>query len=222
MDGTLVDSEKVWTVSLRGHRARGSAASSAPAARERDGRLEHGRARSCCCSTTSASTRTRSGWPQAEQWLTARTGELFAAGLEWRPGALEALRTVRAAGWPTALVTNTGRALTEMALDEHRARALHGHRVRRRGAHAASRTPTRTCGRPSCSGVDRRGLPGGGGLADRAHWRPSGPAPAVLVVPCEVPVPDRAGARPARLAGRAHRRPTVRDGYARAQGERVA
>ena len=54
---------------------------------------------------------------EAEQLLTRRTGELFDAGLEWRPGAREALRTVRAAGWPAALVTNTGRALTERALD---------------------------------------------------------------------------------------------------------
>ena len=61
--------------------------------------------------------RTRRTLAEAEQLLTRRTGELFDAGLEWRPGALAALRTVRAAGWPTALVTNTGRALTERALD---------------------------------------------------------------------------------------------------------
>ena len=45
-----------------------------------------------------------------------RTAELFAAGVEWRPGALAALRAVRAAGVPTALVTNTGRPLAEPAL----------------------------------------------------------------------------------------------------------
>jgi HAD superfamily hydrolase (TIGR01509 family) len=43
--------------------------------------------------------------------------ELFAAGLVWRPGALELLLAVRAAGVPTALVTSTGRRLVEVALE---------------------------------------------------------------------------------------------------------
>jgi HAD superfamily hydrolase (TIGR01509 family) len=50
-------------------------------------------------------------------WLTDRVFELFAKGLVWRPGALELVHAVRAAGLPTALVTSTGRKLVEVALD---------------------------------------------------------------------------------------------------------
>ncbi|GAB2648220.1 HAD family phosphatase [Prescottella soli] len=53
----------------------------------------------------------------AKNWLYARMGELFEAGLPWRPGAQQALRTVRAAGLGSALVTNTDRELCEFALD---------------------------------------------------------------------------------------------------------
>ena len=53
----------------------------------------------------------------AERYIDGRTAELFAGGLPWRPGAQEALRLVDGLGWPCALVTNTGRALTEVALD---------------------------------------------------------------------------------------------------------
>jgi HAD superfamily hydrolase (TIGR01509 family) len=54
---------------------------------------------------------------ETERWLTGRMVRLFRAGLPWRPGALEALRSVRDAGVPTALVTSTERQLTEIALD---------------------------------------------------------------------------------------------------------
>ncbi|MGW4207393.1 HAD family hydrolase [Lentzea sp. NPDC004789] len=50
-------------------------------------------------------------------WISRRTEEVFRAGLPWRPGAAEALRAVRASGVPMALVTSTERALTEVALD---------------------------------------------------------------------------------------------------------
>ncbi|MFC4947727.1 HAD family hydrolase [Pseudonocardia sp. GCM10023141] len=115
MDGTLVDSEKVWTVSLV-QAAQWLGGELSPAARE--------------AMVGSNMTRTLVmlfddlGLPHdperlaaAERFLTDRTADLFAEGLEWRPGALDALRMVRAAGWPTALVTNTWRSLTERALD---------------------------------------------------------------------------------------------------------
>jgi HAD superfamily hydrolase (TIGR01509 family) len=50
-------------------------------------------------------------------WIMRRAEELFRAGLPWRPGAQEALRAVRATGVPMALVTSTERGLTEVALD---------------------------------------------------------------------------------------------------------
>ncbi|WP_420879582.1 HAD family hydrolase [Rhodococcus sp. (in: high G+C Gram-positive bacteria)] len=53
----------------------------------------------------------------AKHWLYTRMGKLFEAGLPWRPGAQQALRTVRAAELGSALVTNTDRELCEFALD---------------------------------------------------------------------------------------------------------
>ena len=53
----------------------------------------------------------------AKSWLYTRMGKLFEAGLPWRPGAQQALRTVRTAGLGSALVTNTDRELCEFALD---------------------------------------------------------------------------------------------------------
>ncbi|KHJ71841.1 MULTISPECIES: HAD family hydrolase [Rhodococcus] len=52
----------------------------------------------------------------AAAWLTDYMGRLFADGLTWRPGAQAALRTVREAGLGSVLVTNTERALCEVAL----------------------------------------------------------------------------------------------------------
>ena len=51
------------------------------------------------------------------EWLNDRVFELFTKGLVWRPGALELLTAVRAAGLPTALVTSTARRLVEVALN---------------------------------------------------------------------------------------------------------
>lgn len=53
----------------------------------------------------------------AKRWLYTRMAELFAGGLPWRPGARDALRTVRSAGLGSALVTNTDRQLCEFALE---------------------------------------------------------------------------------------------------------
>ncbi|MDN5748812.1 MAG: HAD family phosphatase, partial [Pseudonocardia sp.] len=115
MDGTLVDSEKVWTVSLT------------EAARALGGPLSTGARQAIIGSNLPRTLRIMfddlglaaepDRLAQARQLILDRTGELFADGLRWRPGARDALRAVTQAGWPTALVTNTGRALTELALD---------------------------------------------------------------------------------------------------------
>jgi HAD superfamily hydrolase (TIGR01509 family) len=61
--------------------------------------------------------------PSAEQladgaaWIDRRMAEVFRGSLPWRPGAREALATVREAGFSMALVTSTERDLTEIALD---------------------------------------------------------------------------------------------------------
>ncbi|HYQ63062.1 HAD family phosphatase [Actinophytocola sp.] len=53
----------------------------------------------------------------AAAWIDRRMHEVFCQGLPWRPGAARALATVHEAGLPMALVTSTGRGLTELALD---------------------------------------------------------------------------------------------------------
>ncbi len=54
-------------------------------------------------------------WADAA-WVEARTAELLADGVAWRPGAPDLLRSVRAAGLATALVTTTTRAVADIVL----------------------------------------------------------------------------------------------------------
>lgn len=114
MDGTLVDSEKVWTIALF-ELARRAGGELSPAAR-------HAMVGNSMANSLRI-LREDLGQPdRAEesdrQWLTARVCELFREGLVWRPGAAELLRAVKLAGMPTALVTSTGRLLVEVALDQ--------------------------------------------------------------------------------------------------------
>lgn len=112
MDGTLIDSEKVWSVAL------------VELAVEYGATLSDA-ARLAMIGTSEAETmrilHEDIGQPWRDpsagaRWLGRRVRELFAAGLEWRDGARELLAEVRAAGVPTALVTSTGRSLVEIAL----------------------------------------------------------------------------------------------------------
>jgi beta-phosphoglucomutase-like phosphatase (HAD superfamily) len=112
MDGTLVDTEKVWDVGLRELAARyGGVLSDA-------GRI---------AMVGASAGRTMEllfadlGMPPVEpeagaDWLDLRVMELFADGVEWKPGAAELLAAVRTAGLPVALVTNTRRGLVTVAL----------------------------------------------------------------------------------------------------------
>ncbi|MCT2583592.1 HAD family hydrolase [Actinophytocola gossypii] len=50
-------------------------------------------------------------------WVDRRMAEVFRQDLPWRPGAAAALAAVRASGIPMALVTSTERGLTEIALE---------------------------------------------------------------------------------------------------------
>jgi HAD superfamily hydrolase (TIGR01509 family) len=49
-------------------------------------------------------------------WVEDRTAELMAGGIAWRPGAADLVRSVRADGLATALVTTTPRALADIVL----------------------------------------------------------------------------------------------------------
>ncbi|NYF58856.1 HAD family hydrolase [Micromonospora purpureochromogenes] len=113
MDGTLVDSEKLWDVALR------------ELAAEYGGTLSDFARRAVIGTSMAESMRIVHddlGQPERDpqasiDWINARILELFRTGLRWRPGALTLLRAVRAAGIPTALVTSSGRPLVEVALD---------------------------------------------------------------------------------------------------------
>jgi HAD superfamily hydrolase (TIGR01509 family) len=217
MDGTLVDSEKVWTISLADTARRLGGELSAEA---REAMVGSNMARSLGLMFDDLGLAHDPGrMAQAEQFLTDRTGELFAAGLVWRPGALEALRMVRAAGWTTALVTNTLRTLTEKALDsigrEHFTATVCGDEVPHgkpdpdpylRAAELLG------VAAEDCLAVEDS--PTGATSAERAGC-------AVLVVPCDVAVP--AGPRRVHRSSLLALTPDdVRLSYAQARGERVA
>ena len=113
MDGTLVDSEKLWDVALQELAAV-------------YGGVLSGDARRAIVGTGMADAmrivHDDLGQPERDvqesaDWISARILELFRTGLQWRPGALALLRAVRDAGIPTALVTSSGRSLVEVALD---------------------------------------------------------------------------------------------------------
>jgi HAD superfamily hydrolase (TIGR01509 family) len=217
MDGTLVDSEKLWTTSLH-DTARWLGGALSPAAREAVVGGDMPR--------TLATLFDDLGLPHdaermaaAERFLNDRTAEVFAGGLSWRPGAQEALRLLDRLGWPTALVTNTERALTEAALDsigrEHFAVSVCADEVPfgkpdpdlyLRAAELLGVAPGR------CLAIEDS--PSGALAAERA-------GAAVLVVPCDVPVPVGPGRvlRPS-LVGLT--RDDLQASYAEARGERAA
>jgi HAD superfamily hydrolase (TIGR01509 family) len=112
MDGTLVDSEKVWDVGLTelAHRYGGQLSAAAR------GRMV-GTSMTESMSILHADLGQTWRDPRASvEWLEQRVKELFADGLVWRPGASELLAEVHAAVIPMALVTATRRHLVEVAL----------------------------------------------------------------------------------------------------------
>src|SRR5205809_4184896 len=112
MDGTLLDSEKVWDVAL------------ADLAAWLGGELsQRARVRMIGSSLARSVTILHADLgidadPESSgAFLTERTAALFRTDLVWKPGARELLDAVHAAGLPAALVTSTHRHLTEIALD---------------------------------------------------------------------------------------------------------
>ncbi|MHA3703400.1 HAD family hydrolase [Jatrophihabitans sp. YIM 134969] len=114
MDGTLVDSEKVWDVSLlrlADHlggeltpQLRASLVGSSLPATIATLHAAFGVADSVDPATSAA-------------YLLDETAVLFREEIEWRPGAKELLTELDAAGVPMALVTATVRRLTDLILD---------------------------------------------------------------------------------------------------------
>lgn len=189
MDGTLIDSEKVWEVALddlmkhlgadalstraRGETVGGSLDSSLRICFREAGRDPHAVP--------------ADEYREAGEWFYGRAGELFGHGVPWRPGARELLGALRDEGVPAALVTNTIRVLVDPALEmlgrEHFAAVVPGDEVAepkpapdpyRRGAELLGADPA------DCVAVEDS--PTGALSAERAGC-------AVLVVPCELEVP---------------------------------
>ncbi len=111
MDGTLLDSEKIWDIALD------------DLAGELGGTLsKSGRARMVGTPLGRSIALLHDDLgidadPESSAaYLLSRTAELFAEPLPWKPGARELLDAVAAAGVQAALVTSTHRHLTELAL----------------------------------------------------------------------------------------------------------
>lgn len=112
MDGTLLDSEKVWDVALADLAAWLGGALSAAARADMVG-SSMGRS----VGILHADLGVDADPARSAAFLTERTAHLFRTDLVWKPGARELLASVHAEGVPAALVTSTLRPLTEIALD---------------------------------------------------------------------------------------------------------
>lgn len=189
MDGTLIDSEKVWEVALNDlMKHLGAPELSLEARLESVGGSLDSSLRICFREAgRDPDTIPADEYRETGEWLYDRAGELFSHGVPWRPGARELLGALREAGIPTVLVTNTIRVLVERALEtlgrEHFAAVVPGDEVRepkpqpepyRRGAELLGVEPG------DCVAVEDS--PTGALSAERAGC-------AVLVVPCELEVP---------------------------------
>jgi HAD superfamily hydrolase (TIGR01509 family) len=130
MDGTLLDSEKVWDVALD-DLATWLGGDLSPSARER--MVGSSLARSVAI--LHADLGIEADPESSAAYLTERVAELFRTDLVWKDGALELLRAVNEAGIPAGLVTSTHRRLTEIALDtmgrQHFTATVCGDEVRR-------------------------------------------------------------------------------------------
>jgi HAD superfamily hydrolase (TIGR01509 family) len=114
MDGTLVDSEKLWDISLTA------------LYEHHGGRLTPQVRASMVGGSAEDTIRTvytdlelepdPAAMAESDRWLHDYTAELFDGGLPWCPGARELLEALAAEHTPMALVTNTQRALTQRAL----------------------------------------------------------------------------------------------------------
>lgn len=128
MDGTLLDSEKVWDVALD-DLAQWLGGDLSDSARRR--MVGSSLARSIAIMHHDLGV---DADPESSgAYLTERAAELFRTSLVWKPGARELLVAVGEAGIPAALVTSTHRRLTEIALDtmgrEHFAATVCGDEV---------------------------------------------------------------------------------------------
>ncbi|BDH57496.1 HAD family phosphatase [Tsukamurella sp. PLM1] len=114
MDGTLLDSEKLWDIAVAEF-TRGLGYEVTPEARESTLGNATGDALRKLYDFAQVPEADRD-YPGAERWVSNRVVELFDGGIPWQPGAREALDLLADAGVPLVLVTNTIRDVTEHAL----------------------------------------------------------------------------------------------------------
>jgi HAD superfamily hydrolase (TIGR01509 family) len=116
LDGTLLDSEKLWDIPLYELTEKLGGSLSLPTRQAMVG-TNVKRTLDLLYGEVGIHDPTPEQLADGAAWIDKRMGEVFAGELPWRPGARDALATVRAAGFPMALVTSTERNLTELALD---------------------------------------------------------------------------------------------------------
>ncbi|MFF4024724.1 MULTISPECIES: HAD family hydrolase [Nocardia] len=189
MDGTLLDSEKLWDIGVR------------ELAEELGGRMTDAIRHALIGADARNALRILfdglgleldpAAMLAAGQWLERRVTELMAGPIPWRPGAQDALATLRTAGLPAALVTNTKRSITELCLETL---GRHMFDVSVCGDEVDSGKPApdpylraaRLLGVAPEECVAVEDSPTGSSAALAAGCR-------VLVVPCEIAVPARPG-----------------------------
>ncbi|WP_442974137.1 HAD family hydrolase [Saccharothrix sp. NRRL B-16348] len=116
MDGTLLDSEKLWDIPLYEFVEKLGGTLSIETRQAMVGSSVR-RTMAMLFAEVGVEQPTEEDLADGAAWIMRRTEEVFRAGLPWRPGAREALREIRGSGVPMALVTSTERQLTEVALD---------------------------------------------------------------------------------------------------------
>lgn len=115
MDGTLLDSERLWDVAVAELATRHGFVMTSQLRESTLGNSMNDALDKVYDAAGLAIADRRYG--ADERWLLDRVAELFAQDLPWRAGAAAALEMIAAAGYPMALVTNTVRELTELTLD---------------------------------------------------------------------------------------------------------
>lgn len=115
MDGTLLDSEKLWDIAM-GDLAVDLGIEMTHELRESTLGNSMNDALTKVFAAASVPVDDRDYLGRGA-WLRDRVSTLFTAGIPWMSGAREALDMIAAQGIPLALVTNTERVLTEQALD---------------------------------------------------------------------------------------------------------
>ncbi|ADG78757.1 HAD-superfamily hydrolase, subfamily IA, variant 3 OS=Tsukamurella paurometabola (strain ATCC 8368/ DSM / CCUG 35730 / CIP 100753 / JCM 10117 / KCTC 9821/ NBRC 16120 / NCIMB 702349 / NCTC 13040) OX=521096 GN=Tpau_2146 PE=4 SV=1 [Tsukamurella paurometabola] len=114
MDGTLLDSEKLWDIAVAEFtRTLGTEIT----AEAREATLGNATADSLRTIFDFAEVpEPERDYIAAEKWVSDRVVQLFDGGIPWQPGARDTLDLLAEAGVPLVLVTNTIREITEHAL----------------------------------------------------------------------------------------------------------